>query len=151
MTSIEKVFNELEEQALFYRSLNNEMNISISASDYLDIKRLAKEMHKQEIIDAYNKSFELRDKPYSTADKYYTENYTENYPKLDVSKGSGMSEKPNNHTNSEIPNHISDISKMVQLPQQEISDEEIENEAERYKKLMVLILLKKQLNGIENN
>tara|TARA_R110000868_G_C10729521_1_gene751489 strand:+ start:209 stop:427 length:219 start_codon:yes stop_codon:yes gene_type:complete len=35
----------------------------------------AKEMEKQQIIDAYNKSFELRDKPYSTADKYYNETY----------------------------------------------------------------------------
>ncbi len=35
----------------------------------------AKEMEKQQIIDAYNKSFELRDKPYSTADKYYTSTY----------------------------------------------------------------------------
>ena len=35
----------------------------------------AKKLEKQQIIDAYNKSFELRDKPYSTADKYYTSTY----------------------------------------------------------------------------
>jgi vacuolar-type H+-ATPase subunit H len=46
----------------------------------MDIIEDAKEMHKQEIIDAYNKSFELRDKPYSTAEKYYQETF--------VSKGS---------------------------------------------------------------
>jgi hypothetical protein len=41
----------------------------------MDIIEDAKERHKQEIIDAYNKSFELRDKPYSTADKYYQETF----------------------------------------------------------------------------
>ena len=35
----------------------------------------AKEMEKQQIIDAYNTSFLLRDKPYSTADKYYKETF----------------------------------------------------------------------------
>ena len=35
----------------------------------------AKAMHKEEIEDAYNKSFILRDKPYSTAVKYYKETY----------------------------------------------------------------------------
>jgi hypothetical protein len=35
----------------------------------------AKEMEKQQIIDAYNTSFILRDKPYSTADKYYNETF----------------------------------------------------------------------------
>ena len=51
----------------------------------------AKEMHKQEIIDAYNNG-DLR-----SADLYYQETF--------VSKGSDE--------------HISDISKMVEFPQQE--------------------------------
>jgi len=42
---------------------------------YLRLKDQAKEMHKQEIMDAYHKSFLLRDKPYSTAEKYYNETY----------------------------------------------------------------------------
>jgi|LakMenEpi03Aug12_release.lakeMendotaPanAssembly.Ray.scaffolds.fasta_scaffold172829_3 hypothetical protein len=33
------------------------------------------EMEKEQIIDAYNTSFILRDKPYSTADKYYNETF----------------------------------------------------------------------------
>jgi len=53
MTSIENVFEQLEEQGLVFKSANNLLHISIDASDYLDIKRLAKEMHKQEIIDAF--------------------------------------------------------------------------------------------------
>ena len=35
----------------------------------------AKEMEKEQIIDAYDKSFLLRDKPYETADKYYNETF----------------------------------------------------------------------------
>lgn len=32
-------------------------------------------MEKEQIIDAYDKSFLLRDKPYETADKYYNETF----------------------------------------------------------------------------
>ena len=35
----------------------------------------AKEMEKEQIIEAYNTSFLLRDKPYSTAEKYYKQTY----------------------------------------------------------------------------
>ena len=35
----------------------------------------AKAMHKEEVIKAYNESFRLRDKPYSTAIKYYNETF----------------------------------------------------------------------------
>jgi hypothetical protein len=38
----------------------------------------AKEMEKEQIIKAYNTSFLLRDKPYSTAEKYYKETYESN-------------------------------------------------------------------------
>ena len=38
----------------------------------------AKEMEKKQIIDAYNKSFLLRDKPYATAEKYYNETFKTN-------------------------------------------------------------------------
>jgi hypothetical protein len=33
------------------------------------------EMEKEQIIDAYNTSFILRDKPYSTAEQYYNETF----------------------------------------------------------------------------
>jgi vacuolar-type H+-ATPase subunit H len=35
----------------------------------------AKEMEREQIIEAYNTSFLLRDKPYSTAEKYYKQTY----------------------------------------------------------------------------
>ena len=79
MTSIEYIIKQLEEQGLIYKSINNELSISISSSDYLDIKRLAKEMHKQEIIDAYNNG-DLR-----SADLYYQETF--------ISKGSDEAPK----------------------------------------------------------
>jgi hypothetical protein len=40
-----------------------------------EILEQAKAMHKEEIVDAYNESFRLRDKPYSTAVKYYNETF----------------------------------------------------------------------------
>ena len=57
-TAVENVFEQLEEQSLiFLTTKTNEMTISISASDYLDIKRLAKKMEKQQIIDAYEQGY----------------------------------------------------------------------------------------------
>jgi hypothetical protein len=43
--------------------------------DYWGLVEQAKEMEKEQIMDAYNTSFILRDKPYSTADKYYNETF----------------------------------------------------------------------------
>ena len=48
-TAVDYIFEQLEENALFFKGIDNELNISISASDYLDIKRLAKEMEKQQM------------------------------------------------------------------------------------------------------
>jgi hypothetical protein len=140
MTSIEKVFNELEEQGIVFKSANNLLHISIDASDYLDIKRLAKEMHNKEIIDAYDKG-EFNDGMNESAEQYYTENYTENYPKLDVSKGSGMSEKPNNHIDRTCSHtNCREVCPECQLPQQKISDEEIEKEVNEYAKLNQILI-----------
>ena len=76
----------------------------------------AKQLHKQEILDAYNKSFELRDKPYSTAHKYYQETF--------VSKGSDEEK-----TNSQ---RFDEFMQLVTSSQTEISDEEIEKAARDY-------------------
>ena len=72
MTSILKFYKDLEKYGLIKDSqfiLNIPLELLSEIFD--DVKYL----HKQEIIDAYNKSFELRDKPYSTADKYYQETF----------------------------------------------------------------------------
>ena len=41
----------------------------------INIEEQAKSMHKDEIEVAYSESFRLRNKPYSTAVKYYNETY----------------------------------------------------------------------------
>ena len=108
MTSIEWLIEQIKEYD-FTPPSNNEEYVIVMPKWIFDAKRdEALKMHKQEIIDAYNKSFKLRDKPYSTADKYYQETF--------VSKGSD--------------DHISDVSKMVEVPQQEVSDEEIKKGGE---------------------
>jgi len=43
--------------------------------DFGYVLDVAKEMEKEQIIESYNTSFLLRDKPYSTAEKYYKETY----------------------------------------------------------------------------
>ena len=39
------------------------------------VQEQAKAMEKEQIMDAYNISWALRDKPYATADKYYNETF----------------------------------------------------------------------------
>jgi hypothetical protein len=39
------------------------------------LQQQAKEMEREQIENAYNESFRLRDKPYSTAKNYYKQTY----------------------------------------------------------------------------
>jgi hypothetical protein len=55
---------------------------------FLEVIQEAKEMHKQEIIDAYYKG-EFNDGMNESAEQYYTENYTE----FNVNKGSDNTPK----------------------------------------------------------
>jgi hypothetical protein len=74
----------------------------------------AKEMHKQEVIDAYFEGAYGGDN--ISGEQYYQETF--------VSKGSGMSEKPNNHIDRTCTNSCSVVCGECQLPipQTEISD-----------------------------
>lgn len=47
----------------------------LQANIFRNLLEKYKEMHKEEIVDAYNESFILRDKPYSTAEKYYNKTF----------------------------------------------------------------------------
>ena len=108
-TAVDYIFEQLEEQGLiFLTTKTNEMTISISTSDYLDIKRLAKEMEKQQIIDAHISGY---DSSGGSADDYYTFYYG--------SKGSDNSPKVQNKD-----------SFGGTSSQTEISDEEIDEQAE---------------------
>ena len=72
MTSIQKFKKEIERCGLI---VNGQFYLNVPINTFEEIFKEYQQLHKQEIIDAYNKSFELRDKPYSTADKYYEENF----------------------------------------------------------------------------
>jgi hypothetical protein len=82
--------------------------------DWIVIKDKAEsllEMEKQQIINAWkDRNQDVIKSDGKTSEQYYTSTYG--------SKGSD--------------DHISDISKMVELPQQEISDEEIEKAAKNH-------------------
>jgi hypothetical protein len=67
-TAVEWFLTEFQKQVWF--EPNSELNIWIK-----DLIPKAKEMEKEQIFDAYNTSFLLRDKPYSTAEKYYNKTF----------------------------------------------------------------------------
>jgi hypothetical protein len=50
----------------------------MALKEWNEIFEKAKEMEKEQIIEAYNKSFLLRHEPYSTAEKYYKQKYESN-------------------------------------------------------------------------
>jgi hypothetical protein len=70
-TAVEWFLTEFQKQVWF--EPNSELDIWIK-----DLIPKAKEMEKEQIIEAYNTSFLLRDKPYSTAEKYYKQTYESN-------------------------------------------------------------------------
>ena len=116
MTSIEWLFEQIEGEGDIQRDvLSNVLEIKISVSNFLEIKRIAKEMHKQEILDAFVECWK-ENMPEGYVCKQSAEYY---YSITDGSKGSGM---------SEIPNNL--IEAVLSLT--EISDEEIEKAAADY-------------------
>jgi hypothetical protein len=72
-TAVEWLSKQISSSKYFYKlmeDINSRSTISQS-----DIIEQAKEMEKEQIINAYNISWALRDKPYATADKYYKETF----------------------------------------------------------------------------
>jgi hypothetical protein len=59
----------------FVEQLRNNENIRWRGTPFDELFEQAKAMHKREIKDAFNQSWQLRDKPYETADKYYNETF----------------------------------------------------------------------------
>ena len=59
-TAVQWLIDEINEKHFFLFSKLGEQALKIE---------------KEQIMKAFNKSFELRDKPYSTAEKYYNETY----------------------------------------------------------------------------
>jgi hypothetical protein len=67
-TSIDWLISEFEKQIQFRP--DSELDIW-----FKELFPKAKAMHREEIIQAYAESFRLRNKPYSTAVKYYNETF----------------------------------------------------------------------------
>jgi hypothetical protein len=75
-TAVEWLVQQLTE--VDYNCINKtflQNDKSLAGYKMRELFEQAKEMEKQQIINAYNTSFILRDKPYSTADKYYNETF----------------------------------------------------------------------------
>jgi len=93
MTSIEWLIDQLEQKGDMRETASiRNLQLNIDTSDYLELKRQAKEMHKQEIIDAWNGGdyahFYSKEtgRDFADGSEYYQETF--------VSKGSDEVEVP---------------------------------------------------------
>jgi hypothetical protein len=69
-TAVQQVFSELE------KLHPNLFNINTTeGKEFVHHFHKYISMEREQIIEAYNTSFLLRDKPYSTAEKYYNETF----------------------------------------------------------------------------
>jgi hypothetical protein len=78
MTSIEWLFEQIEGEGDIQRDvLSNVLEIKISVSNFLEIKREAKEMHKAEIIKANRDGVDMAvdRKPFIMGEQYYQETF----------------------------------------------------------------------------
>jgi hypothetical protein len=109
MTSIEWLIDQLEQKGDMREtpSIRN-LQLNIDTSDYLELKRQAKEMHKQEIIDAWNGGdyayFYSKEtgRDFADGNDYYQETF--------VSKGSGDHIVDTNEMVDQVP----DVRNMVE-------------------------------------
>jgi hypothetical protein len=71
-TTIEWAFQQLDEQVFRIDHLERRLNISISFEDMMSLKQEAKQMEKEQIMDAFLDGY--RSHPY-LAEQYYKEAY----------------------------------------------------------------------------
>jgi len=76
-TAVEKFIEQLEEQGKSWENVSiGRIQISIKVEDYLDLIKQAKEMEKEQIIDAYKQGQYDGDTIRDTdAEQYYNETY----------------------------------------------------------------------------
>jgi hypothetical protein len=72
-TALQQAFSDLEE---LHPNLFNVY--TTEGKEFINHFHKYIAMEKEQIIEAYNTSFLLRDKPYSTAEKYYKQTYESN-------------------------------------------------------------------------
>ena len=151
MTSIEWLFEQLEKKGDMREtpSIRN-LQLNIDTSDYLELKRLAKEMHRLEIggAQSYAISNADNDNGYFDCDKYYQKTFVSKgsdehivdtnemiypktafeilQPKLTIADTLEFREK-------HLPEILDAMEEYATFSQTEISNEEIENVAwEKY-------------------
>jgi hypothetical protein len=71
-TAVEWAFEQLDEQVFRIDHLERRLNISISFEDMMTLKKEAKEMEKQQIVDAYRFPNTLVD---MSSEQYYNQTY----------------------------------------------------------------------------
>jgi predicted metal-binding transcription factor (methanogenesis marker protein 9) len=114
MTAVEWLDEQLQEYVIAADHVANTIVIQISFEEYMDLKKQAKEMHKQEIVNAWE---EGESSVYITSGEIYTDGDAKQYyQETFVSKGS----------DEHIEHKLDEINTSSQT---EISDEEIEKEA----------------------
>ena len=75
MTAVEWLDEQIQERVIAQDVVARKMIIEISIEDYMDVKRLAKEMEKQQIIDAYRDCHGLGHIYGFDGEEYYTSTY----------------------------------------------------------------------------
>jgi len=74
-TAVDWFIEQLEQKGDAWENVSiRRVQISIDVSEYLDLKRQAKEMQKEEIENAYRIGF-VKYLPYTNAEEYYTITY----------------------------------------------------------------------------
>jgi hypothetical protein len=77
MTSVQWFIEQLEEKGVAYENVSfRKIQISIDVSDYLELKRQAKQMGKEQIKEAYNYGQQIP--PFIYAEQYYEQTYGNN-------------------------------------------------------------------------
>ena len=121
MTAVEWLDEQIQERVIAQDVVARKMIIEISIEDYMDVKRLAKEMEKQQIIDAYWGGLNGSINDYSESKKVGSEI-------IDIKYGKGADQYYNETYGSKESDelHEDNLDEMPTSSQTEISDEEIE-------------------------
>ena len=131
MTSIEWLIDQLEQKGdMRETSSIRNLQLNIDTSDYLELKRQAKEMHKQEIMNTYiiadSESTQEDSEHYAL--KFYERTYGSKGN--DEVKEESLVEKMIPH---QLKYNLDVMEKLTRTsPQTEISDEEIEKSAKEW-------------------
>ena len=76
MTAVQWFIEQLEQKGDAWENVSiRRIQISVDVSEYLDLKRQAKEMEKEQIIDAWEDGVRSDNGFFGTFEQYYNEEY----------------------------------------------------------------------------